>query len=62
MVYGFILWGYGLEEGVIEGLDNGMSVSILKGVIDEARSLVDGIWVYILGGYGLEEGLDRGIG
>ena len=39
----FILWGYGLEEGmieevVIEELDNGMSVSILKGGIEEARS------------------------
>ena len=43
MVYGFILWGYGLEElviekVVIEELDNGMSVSILKGGIEEARS------------------------
>ena len=36
MVYGFILWGYGLEEGVIEEvvieeLDNGMSVSRFEG-------------------------------
>ena len=33
-----------------------MSVSSLKGGIEEARSLVDGIW-FILWGYGLEEGM-----
>ena len=33
----------------IEELDNGMSVSSLKGGIEEVRSLVDGIWVYIVG-------------
>ena len=36
MVYGFILWGYGLEElviekVVIEELDNGMSAEYFEG-------------------------------